>query len=63
MERKAIGCVLGRKEMIIVAIITLLVAVGIGCAICAAIPRDPWEDEEQEKYLKEWRKKHGDKTY
>ena len=49
--------------MIIVAIITLLVIAGIGCAICAAIPREPWEDEEQEKYLKEWRKKHGDKTY
>lgn len=42
--------------MIIVIIITLLVAVGIGCAICAAIPKDPWEDEEQEEYLKEWRK-------
>lgn len=53
-------CISGirRKEMIIVSIITLLVAVGIGCAICAAIPREPWEDEEQEKYLKEWRKKH-----
>lgn len=44
--------------MIIVAITTLLVAVGIGCAICAAIPREPWGDEEQEEYLKEWRKKH-----
>ena len=63
MEEKAARRVLGRAEMIIVAIITLLVAVGIGCAICAAIPREPWEDEEQEKYLKEWRKKHGDKTY
>lgn len=49
--------------MIIVAIMTLLVAVGIGCAICAAIPKDPWEDEEQEEFLKEWREKHGDKTY
>lgn len=42
--------------MIIVAIITLLVATGIGLDICAAIPREPWEDEEQEEYLKEWRK-------
>lgn len=58
MERKAVGCVSGREEMIIVAIITLLVAVGIEWAICAAIPREPWEDEEQEKYLKEWRKNH-----
>lgn len=45
--------------MIIVAIITFLVVVGIEWAICAAIPREPWEDEEQEKYLKEWREKHG----
>ena len=49
--------------MIIVAIITLLVIAGIGWAICAAIPKDPWEDEEQEEFLKEWREKHGDKTY
>ena len=28
-------------------------------AICASIPHDPAEDEEQEEYLKEWRKKHG----
>lgn len=58
MERKAAGRVLGRAEMIIVAIITLLVIAGIGWAICASIPHDPAEDEEQEKYLKEWREKH-----
>lgn len=45
--------------MIIVAIITLGIAVGGLCAICASIPKEPWEDEEQEEYLKEWRKKHG----
>ena len=39
--------------MIIVAIITFLVVVGIEWAICVAIPQEPWEDEEQEKYLKE----------
>ena len=44
--------------MIIVAIITLLVIAGIGWAICASIPHDPEENEEQEKYLKEWREKH-----
>ena len=44
--------------MIIVAIITLLVVAGIEWAICVAIPNNPWEDEEQEEYLKEWRKKH-----
>lgn len=53
MEGKAAGRVLRREEMIVVAIITLLVAVGIGCAICASIPKEPWEDEEQEEYLKE----------
>lgn len=57
-------CISGirREEMIIVAIMTLLVAVGIGCAICAAIPREPWEDQEQEEFLNEWRKKHEHKT-
>lgn len=44
--------------MIIAAIITILVIAGIGLAICAAIPKEPWEDEEQEEYLKEWRNKH-----
>ena len=29
-----------------------------GWAICASVPHDPAEDEEQEKYLKEWREKH-----
>lgn len=58
MERTVVECVLGRKDMIIVAIITLLVVAGIEWAICVAIPNNPWEDEEQEEYLKEWRKKH-----
>lgn len=44
--------------MIIVAIITFLVVAGIGWAICVATPQEPGEDEEQEKYLKEWRKNH-----
>lgn len=44
--------------MIIVAIITLLVIVLAGWAICAAIPRDPREDQKQEDFLKKWRKKH-----
>lgn len=58
MERAVVECVLGREDMIIVAIITFLVVVGIEWAICASIPHDPAEDEEQEKYLKEWREKH-----
>lgn len=58
MEGKAAGCVLGREVMIIVAIITLLVIAGPGWAICAAIPREPWEDQEQEEFLKGWKKKH-----
>lgn len=58
MERKTTGCVLGRKEMIIVVVIALLVVAGIGCIICASIPKNPCEDEEQEAYLKEWREKH-----
>lgn len=58
MEGKAAGCVLGREDMIVVAIITLLAVAGIGWAICAAIPKESWENEEQEEYLNEWRKKH-----
>lgn len=58
MEGKAAGCVLGREDMIVVAIITLGIAVGGLWAICAAIPREPWEDQEQEEFLKEWRNKH-----
>lgn len=46
MERTVAGCVLGREDMIIVAIIMLLVAAGIGWAICAAIPQDSYEDHE-----------------
>lgn len=48
--------------MIVVAIITLLVIAGIEWAICAAIPRDPREDDEQEEFLKGWKKKHEHKT-
>ena len=44
--------------MIVVAIITILVIAGIGWAICAAIPSEPGEDEEQEKYIQEWRRSH-----
>lgn len=58
MERAVVERVLGREDMIIVAIIMLLVAAGIGWAICAAIPRESWEDQEQEDFLKKWRKKH-----
>ena len=46
MERAVVERVLRREEMIIVAIITLLVVAGIGCAICAAIPQDSYEDHE-----------------
>lgn len=58
MERTVVERVLGREDMIIAAIITILVIAGIGLATCAAIPKEPWEDEEQEEYLKEWRNKH-----
>lgn len=44
--------------MITVAIITLLVIAGIGWVICASIPHDPGEDEEQEKYLEDWKRRH-----
>lgn len=48
--------------MIIIKLIPfiLFVAAGLLCwAICASIPPDPEEDEEQERYLEEWERKHG----
>lgn len=44
--------------MIYVAIVTGIIVAVAGWAICASVPHDPVEDEEQEKYLKEWREKH-----
>ena len=44
--------------MIYVAIVTVIIMSVAGWAICASIPHDPAEDEEQEKYLKEWKEKH-----
>lgn len=44
--------------MIYVAIVTAIIMAAAGWSICASIPHDPAEDEEQEKYLKEWREKH-----
>lgn len=48
--------------MEIAGIVLILTALFICWALCASIPSDPEEDEEQEKYLKEWREKHGDKS-
>ena len=39
--------------MIYVAIVTVIIMAVAGWVICASIPHDPAEDEEQEKYLKE----------
>ena len=44
--------------MIYVAIVTVIIMVVTGWAICASICHDPAEDDEQEKCLKEWREKH-----
>ena len=44
--------------MIYAAIVTVIIMAVAEWAICASIPHDPAEDEEQEKYLKEWREKH-----
>ena len=44
--------------MIYAAIVTVIIMAVAGWAICASIPHDPAEDDEQEKYLKEWREKH-----
>ena len=44
--------------MIYAAIVTGIIMAVAGWAIYASIPHDPDEDDEQEKYLKEWREKH-----
>lgn len=44
--------------MIYVAIVTVIIMAVAGWAICASILHDPAEDDEQEKYLKEWKEKH-----
>ena len=43
----------------IIVFISLFIPVGlVFWALCKAAPRDPYEDEEQEKYLEEWRRRH-----
>lgn len=44
--------------MIIVFISLLAVAESICWALCASITPEPGEDEEQERYLAEWERKH-----
>ena len=44
--------------MIYVAIVTGIIMAVAGWAICASIPHDPAEDEEQEKYLEDWKRRH-----
>lgn len=43
----------------IIVFVSLFVPVGLICwALCKATPKDPREDEEQIKYLEEWRRRH-----
>lgn len=50
--------------IVLIPFMSFLAAAGfIRWALCASIPPDPEEDEEQERYLKEWRKKHEDKSH
>lgn len=44
--------------MIYVAIVTGIIVAVAGWAICTSIPHDPGEDEEQEKYLEDWKRRH-----
>lgn len=38
---------------IVVAIILICIVILVWC-ICAVSPREPWEDEEQIKYVDDW---------
>lgn len=41
------------------AFISFLAIAGLTCwALCASIPLYPGEDEEQERYLTEWERRH-----
>lgn len=44
--------------MEIVGILLILTVLFICWALCASIPTDPQEDEEQERYLAEWERRH-----
>lgn len=43
--------------MKILIVCIVLLGVCLWC-LCASIPKDPHDDEEQIKYLKEWSEKH-----
>ena len=49
---------IGGGKMIYVAIVTGIIVAVAGWAICTSIPHDPGEDEEQEKYLEDWKRRH-----
>ena len=41
-----------------IAFIAFIVVAGLICwALCTSIQKDPEDDEEQEKYLKEWERR------
>lgn len=41
-----------------IVFIAFIVVAGLICwALCASIPKDPEDDEEQGKYLKEWERR------
>lgn len=45
--------------MEIVGVALIMMVVLFGWVLCAAIPPDPEEDKEQERYVAEWERKHG----
>ena len=45
--------------MEIVGVTIIMMVVLFSWVLCAAIPPDPEENEEQERYLAEWERKHG----
>lgn len=45
--------------MEIVGVALIMTVVLFSWIICAAIPPGPEEDEEQERYIAEWERRHG----
>lgn len=45
--------------MEIVGVALIMMVVLFSWVLCAAIPPDPEEDEEQERYIAEWERRHG----
>lgn len=45
--------------MEIVGVALIMMVVLFSWALCASVSKNPEEDEEQERYIAEWKRRHG----